>query len=56
MQPGKNGGYTRNAMIGHPQPRNRLGKGRSKDDMVSTYMWKEETKGKRKRSKESRKR
>jgi len=38
MQPRKNGGHTRNAIVGHPQPRNRLGKGRSEDDVVSTYM------------------
>ena len=40
MQPGKNGDHTRDTMVGCPQPRNRLEKGRSKDDAVSTYIWK----------------
>ena len=38
------------------QPRNRLGKGGSKNDAVPTYMWKKEAGDKRKDSKENRRR
>ena len=43
-------------MASSSQPRNRLGKRRSKDDTVPTHMWKKKTGDKRKRSKENRKR
>ena len=35
------------------QPRNRLGKGGSKNDIVPTYMWKKKAGGERKDSKEN---
>ena len=52
MQPGKNGGHIRDAMIGHPQSRNKLGKRGSKNDKVSTYLWEEKARRKEKESKE----
>ena len=40
MQPRKNRGDIRDAMVSSPQSRDRLGERKSKDNKVSTYMWK----------------
>ena len=40
-------------MASSPQPRNRLEKGESKNDIVPTYMWKKKAGGERKGSKEN---
>jgi len=39
-------------MASSPQPRNRLGKGRSKNDMVPIYIWKKKAGSKIKRTEE----
>ena len=55
MQFGKNRGDTKNAIVSSPQPRNRLGEGRSENDIVPTYMWKRKEIGREKGNKENRK-
>jgi len=55
MQLGKNSVNTGNAVASSPQPRNRLGKGRGKDDALSTYIWKKKARRKGEKSEEDRK-
>ena len=55
MQFGKNRGNTRNTIVSSPQPINRLGEERSKNDIVPTYMWKRKETDREKGSKENKK-
>ena len=54
MQLRENRDDTGNAVASSPQPRDRLGERRGRNDVLSTYMWKEKARREEKGSKESR--
>jgi len=53
MQLGKDRDDTGNAVASSPQPRDRLGERRGRNNALSTYIWKEKAKREEKESKES---